>query len=127
MTISPLNNLSLLLTIKCIYLFLQIDVLNRNVKLAESILQRCPSCFNNLVRHICDFTCSPKQSTFMRVQSYEKGADGKLYLIIHAETETNESKHFDELWKQENSCGLFCLPNKISIYFFHKLVVVIPL
>lgn len=62
---------------------MQIDVANKNIKLAANFLQRCPSCFTNLVRHICDFTCSPNQSSFMRVQEIEKGADGKKLLIIY--------------------------------------------
>ncbi|XP_031634860.1 NPC intracellular cholesterol transporter 1 isoform X2 [Contarinia nasturtii] len=54
----------------------QIDVLNKNVKLAANFLQRCPSCFTNLVRHICEFTCSPEQSSFMKVIEKEKGENG---------------------------------------------------
>uniref|UniRef100_A0AAG5DBY3 SSD domain-containing protein n=1 Tax=Anopheles atroparvus TaxID=41427 RepID=A0AAG5DBY3_ANOAO len=50
----------------------QVEVLNRNVALAANFLARCPSCMTNLVRHMCDFTCSPQQSSFMKVISTEE-------------------------------------------------------
>uniref|UniRef100_A0A182PPK3 SSD domain-containing protein n=1 Tax=Anopheles epiroticus TaxID=199890 RepID=A0A182PPK3_9DIPT len=50
----------------------QIKVLNKNVALAANFLSRCPSCMANLVRHMCDFTCSPQQSSFMKVVSTEE-------------------------------------------------------
>ncbi|XP_055301385.1 NPC intracellular cholesterol transporter 1 isoform X4 [Sitodiplosis mosellana] len=56
----------------------QIDVINKNIKLAANFLQRCPSCFSNFVRQICDMTCSPKQSQFMRIQGIEQGAKGPI-------------------------------------------------
>ncbi|XP_065080828.1 NPC intracellular cholesterol transporter 1 isoform X3 [Ochlerotatus camptorhynchus] len=49
----------------------QVQILNNNVKLAANFLARCPSCMANLVRHMCDFTCNPKQSTFMEVKATE--------------------------------------------------------
>ncbi|XP_053696589.1 NPC intracellular cholesterol transporter 1 isoform X2 [Sabethes cyaneus] len=49
----------------------QVQILNNNVKLAANFLARCPSCMANLVRHMCDFTCHPKQSTFMEVKATE--------------------------------------------------------
>ncbi|CRL00931.1 CLUMA_CG014455, isoform A, partial [Clunio marinus] len=45
----------------------QLKIFNENIKLAANLLNRCPSCMSNLVRHICEFTCSPKQSTFINV------------------------------------------------------------
>ncbi|XP_052898706.1 NPC intracellular cholesterol transporter 1 isoform X3 [Anopheles moucheti] len=50
----------------------QMQVLNKNVALAANFLARCPSCMANLVRHMCDFTCSPQQSSFMKVVSTEE-------------------------------------------------------
>ncbi|XP_061516670.1 NPC intracellular cholesterol transporter 1 isoform X3 [Anopheles gambiae] len=50
----------------------QVKVLNKNVALAANFLSRCPSCMANLVRHMCDFTCSPQQSSFMKVVSTEE-------------------------------------------------------
>ncbi|XP_034097515.1 NPC intracellular cholesterol transporter 1 [Drosophila albomicans] len=49
----------------------QMKILNDNVKLAAAILDRCPSCMVNLVRHICEFTCSPVQSEFAKIVSTE--------------------------------------------------------
>jgi len=56
---------------------MQVNLLNKNVKLAGNILDRCPSCMENLVRHICQFTCSPKQSEFMHVVETEKNKEGE--------------------------------------------------
>ncbi|XP_049532934.1 NPC intracellular cholesterol transporter 1 isoform X2 [Anopheles darlingi] len=50
----------------------QVEVLNKNVALAANFLARCPSCMANLVRHMCDFTCSTKQSNFMKVIATEE-------------------------------------------------------
>ncbi|XP_052864523.1 NPC intracellular cholesterol transporter 1 [Anopheles cruzii] len=50
----------------------QVAVLNKNVGLAANFLARCPSCMANLVRHMCDFTCSPQQASFMKVVSTEE-------------------------------------------------------
>ncbi|PZC81097.1 hypothetical protein B5X24_HaOG213437 [Helicoverpa armigera] len=33
---------------------------------AETFLQRCPSCFDNFLQHLCGMTCSPNQSEFIR-------------------------------------------------------------
>uniref|UniRef100_A0A182NUF5 SSD domain-containing protein n=1 Tax=Anopheles dirus TaxID=7168 RepID=A0A182NUF5_9DIPT len=50
----------------------QVEVLNKNVALAANFLARCPSCMANLVRHMCDFTCSTHQASFMKVVSTEE-------------------------------------------------------
>lgn len=41
-------------------------------KMAENLLSRCPSCTDNFVRHICDLTCSPKHSEFIKVKNVKK-------------------------------------------------------
>lgn len=69
-------------------LYLKVDILNKNILLAANFLDRCPSCMANLVRHLCEFTCSPKQSEFIHVVSTEANKDGKLkklsiYRYIH--------------------------------------------
>ncbi|XP_055614441.1 NPC intracellular cholesterol transporter 1, partial [Uranotaenia lowii] len=51
--------------------FQQVQILNKNVVLAANFLARCPSCMSNLVRHMCDFTCNPKQSKFLEVKAME--------------------------------------------------------
>ncbi|XP_067620860.1 NPC intracellular cholesterol transporter 1 isoform X2 [Eurosta solidaginis] len=58
----------------------QVEILNDNIKLAANFLERCPSCMANLVRHLCDFTCAPYQSEFLKVAETETSADGKLYV-----------------------------------------------
>ncbi|KAF9419459.1 hypothetical protein HW555_003959 [Spodoptera exigua] len=43
----------------------QLDNLASKIMPAENLLQRCPSCFENFVQHICGMTCSPNQSDFL--------------------------------------------------------------
>jgi Niemann-Pick C1 protein len=43
----------------------QLKALDENLRLAEGILKRCTSCVKNLIRHICEFTCSTTQSKFV--------------------------------------------------------------
>ncbi|CRL00933.1 CLUMA_CG014191, isoform A, partial [Clunio marinus] len=45
----------------------QIKDLVNGVATAASILNRCPSCFANFLQPICEFTCSPHQSSFIKV------------------------------------------------------------
>lgn len=45
----------------------QLKTLDTNVNIASNFLKRCPSCLDNLVKHICDFTCAVNQSKFMNV------------------------------------------------------------
>ncbi len=33
---------------------------------AENLLGRCPTCFENFRRSICDLTCHPQQSKFLK-------------------------------------------------------------
>ncbi|XP_017042857.1 NPC intracellular cholesterol transporter 1 isoform X1 [Drosophila ficusphila] len=67
----------------------QVELLNKNVELAGHILDRCPSCIENLVRHICQFTCSPHQSEFMRVVATDKNKDVEYITSVdlHVSTE----------------------------------------
>ncbi|XP_044315818.1 NPC intracellular cholesterol transporter 1 isoform X1 [Drosophila rhopaloa] len=68
----------------------QVELLNKNVELAGNFLDRCPSCMENLVRHICQFTCSPKQSEFMKVVATEKNKEDVVYISsvdLHVSTE----------------------------------------
>ncbi|XP_014102679.1 NPC intracellular cholesterol transporter 1 isoform X1 [Bactrocera oleae] len=57
----------------------QISILNENIKLAANFLERCPSCMANLVRHLCDLTCSPKQSGFSKIAQSSISPAGKVY------------------------------------------------
>ncbi|XP_017025835.1 NPC intracellular cholesterol transporter 1 isoform X2 [Drosophila kikkawai] len=68
----------------------QVEILNKNVKLAANFLDRCPSCMENLVRHICQFTCSSQQSDFMHVAETKNNAKGISYISavdLHISTE----------------------------------------
>lgn len=58
----------------------QINILNENIKLLSGFLKRCPACLHNLVKHLCDFTCSKEQSDFLEVLSLEKHANGTEYV-----------------------------------------------
>ncbi|XP_070495795.1 NPC intracellular cholesterol transporter 1 isoform X3 [Chironomus tepperi] len=60
----------------------QLIEFNNQIKLASGILNRCPSCMNNFVRHICEFTCSPHQSDFIKVKKTEINPDfeNKTYI-----------------------------------------------
>lgn len=55
--------------------------MNKNIKLAANFLDRCPSCMANLVKHLCEFTCSPKQSEFIHVVETKNNADGKFIFM----------------------------------------------
>lgn len=70
----------------CMNIIFQIGILNKNIKLASAILDRCPACMTNLAKHICDFTCSPEQAKYAKVietQINEKG------IIFHKLIEEN--------------------------------------
>lgn len=54
----------------------QLNTLDENVKLVANFIMRCPSCFNNLLAHICELTCSPHQSQFVKVTDIDMGDEG---------------------------------------------------
>jgi hypothetical protein len=54
----------------------QLKTMDQNILLAAAFLQRCPSCLQNLVKHICDFTCGVNQSRFINVTDIEHSDDG---------------------------------------------------
>lgn len=43
----------------------QLQAMDEKLQLAEGILKRCTSCVKNLMKHICEFTCSVNQSKFI--------------------------------------------------------------
>lgn len=43
----------------------QIKTMDNSMGLAGGIFQRCPTCSYNLFEQICEYTCSPDQSSFM--------------------------------------------------------------
>lgn len=64
----------------------QINDLAKNVLQAANLLQRCPACYANFLKIICEFTCSPKQSSFLNVINIDKNVitkSKKNSLICH--------------------------------------------
>ncbi|KAI4456062.1 npc intracellular cholesterol transporter 1 [Holotrichia oblita] len=47
----------------------QLKVMDSNIIIAANFLQRCPSCVNNLIKHICEMSCATNQSKFIEVVS----------------------------------------------------------
>ncbi|KAH8410547.1 hypothetical protein KR009_000183, partial [Drosophila setifemur] len=83
----------------------QVKILNKNVKLAANFLDRCPSCMENLVRHICQFTCSPNQSDFMHLVATKTNKEDVAYISsvdLHITT--------DYINKTYKSCSQVSLP-----------------
>ncbi|KYN10247.1 PREDICTED: Niemann-Pick C1 protein-like isoform X1 [Trachymyrmex cornetzi] len=63
----------------------QILTMDKSMDMAESIYGRCPTCVRNMFRLICDFTCSPEQSKFVRVtkSAEENGIEYVVESQIH--------------------------------------------
>lgn len=57
----------------------QLIGMTESLQLAEGILGRCPACFRNFARQICEMNCSPDQSRFLEVET-ETTADGIAYV-----------------------------------------------
>ncbi|XP_076168069.1 Niemann-Pick type C-1a isoform X2 [Ptiloglossa arizonensis] len=55
----------------------QLQTLNTNLKLAANFISRCPSCFDNFVKHFCEFTCSTEQSKFINVTEIREEGEVK--------------------------------------------------
>lgn len=64
----------------------QLQTLDKGLTFAGNLLRRCPSCMNNLAKHICEFTCSPQQSSFMNVKSTAKNDSNSMYMIFHVQS-----------------------------------------
>ncbi|KAL6255124.1 hypothetical protein P5V15_013454 [Pogonomyrmex californicus] len=63
----------------------QIITMDDSMNKAESIFGRCPTCIRNMFRVICEFTCSPEQSRFVRVtnSSIENGLEYVVESEVH--------------------------------------------
>ena len=57
-----------------------IETLVSKLDLAESIFGRCPTCLRNFYKLICDISCSPEQSRFLKVSKTEVNSEGKEYV-----------------------------------------------
>ncbi|XP_032670245.1 NPC intracellular cholesterol transporter 1 homolog 1b-like isoform X2 [Odontomachus brunneus] len=66
----------------------QIATMSTSMKLADSIYGRCPTCVRNMFRLICDLTCSPEHSRFLKVT--KTGKDGKLEYVEEVEVHVTE-------------------------------------
>lgn len=49
----------------------QIDLIINQLAVPKGMLGRCPSCFYNFANYICQMSCSPVQSTFLRLDEHE--------------------------------------------------------
>ncbi|XP_012258607.2 NPC intracellular cholesterol transporter 1 isoform X2 [Athalia rosae] len=85
----------------------QLITLNNNVEIAANFLQRCPSCMNNLVKHICEFTCSPVQSNFMNVTNIQPVPDSNKTYIDGVQVYISE-RYIDGTYK---SCNKVAVPS----------------
>ncbi|KAK2584243.1 hypothetical protein KPH14_006655 [Odynerus spinipes] len=83
----------------------QLQTLASNVKLAANFLKRCPSCLDNLAKHFCEFTCSPRQSNFINVTEIIDSA-GTKYIDAMEVYITN--KYLDGTFK---SCSKVSVPS----------------
>ena len=54
----------------------QVDALQKNLKLAERIISSCPACKENFFNTFCTFTCSPNQSLFVNVTEIGEASNG---------------------------------------------------
>ncbi|RZF39227.1 hypothetical protein LSTR_LSTR010321 [Laodelphax striatellus] len=92
----------------------QIGLLNSNLMMASSFIKRCPACERNLIEHICEFTCAPDQSRFMKVSGKNISASGN-------ETITAIDVHISEdyMIKTYESCQNVYVPaaNSLALDF----------
>ncbi|KAL1139914.1 hypothetical protein AAG570_006891, partial [Ranatra chinensis] len=58
----------------------QLKTLDSQVKLADSFLNRCPSCMQNFLGYICDMTCTPHQSQYVNVTQTERDENGTEFI-----------------------------------------------
>ncbi|XP_014480790.1 PREDICTED: Niemann-Pick C1 protein isoform X2 [Dinoponera quadriceps] len=83
----------------------QLKTLDANINIASNFLKRCPSCLDNLVKHICDFTCGVNQSKFMNIT--EKGQAGAVSYINGVDVYIT-NKYLEGTF---NSCNKVSLPS----------------
>ncbi|XP_076221530.1 NPC intracellular cholesterol transporter 1 homolog 1b isoform X2 [Nomia melanderi] len=61
-----------------------IETLLGQINMIESIFGRCPTCVRNALLLICDLTCSPEQSRFLRVTQTRNNSKGTYVSEIEA-------------------------------------------
>ncbi|KAF9040634.1 patched family-domain-containing protein [Panaeolus papilionaceus] len=55
----------------------QLETLETNFKIIETLASSCPACRNNFRTFFCSFTCSPNQGSFVNITSTTDTDDGK--------------------------------------------------
>ncbi|XP_049876283.1 NPC intracellular cholesterol transporter 1 isoform X1 [Pectinophora gossypiella] len=50
----------------------QLMNLDSSISIARTMLARCPSCWDNFIKHVCALTCSPQQSSFLKPVRVER-------------------------------------------------------
>jgi Niemann-Pick C1 protein len=55
----------------------QLKTLGDQVQKAFDIIASCPACWNNFVGMWCRFTCSPDQSTFLKIKEESTAANNR--------------------------------------------------
>uniref|UniRef100_A0A1I7WQP5 SSD domain-containing protein n=1 Tax=Heterorhabditis bacteriophora TaxID=37862 RepID=A0A1I7WQP5_HETBA len=78
----------------------QVYAMTRQLKQAASLLDRCPSCFDNFQKMWCEFTCSPNQHKFIEVVEVKTVPETNLSYVN--KVNYNLSKEFAE--SMYNSC-----------------------
>lgn len=63
----------------------QVENMDQSLLPMDQMFARCPTCVKNVVRHICELSCSPNQSQFFKATATEVNDEmeerGKRFLI----------------------------------------------
>ncbi|KAF4521963.1 hypothetical protein B566_EDAN009491 [Ephemera danica] len=60
----------------------QMKTMSDSIDMAGALLQRCPSCYRNLLQEICGFTCHPNQKRFMQINETKEIPQGEMVLAV---------------------------------------------
>jgi hypothetical protein len=52
-----------------------------NLALPQTIIGRCPGCFDNFRKAFCEIACSEKQSDFMEASKTVKNDQGRFFFL----------------------------------------------
>ncbi|XP_047992313.1 NPC intracellular cholesterol transporter 1 isoform X1 [Leguminivora glycinivorella] len=85
------------------------------IKTAEQLVSRCPTCFNNFLKHICAITCSPTQSDFLVAKTVAPTKNGTALNVVELDY------YLSATYKEAtyNSCKQVQMPsaNKLAMDF----------
>ena len=79
----------------------QAQTLQTQVKLAQELLERCPACYKNFMKHFCATTCDPNQALFMDVTKF---ATNPSNMSLYAVEEVMTYVTNDYAGRLYNSC-----------------------